>query len=173
MTLYHKKKKICHLNKTKCLKCNLTQERQDNNLEIKLLLKRSIGEILTKKSMPTAQNLQAHAHHGPTAEFAFDAQQIHFFDVLFVDELWEILVQETNRYARQKNTNMCGKIPVRKNSNALLVFFLDLQSTMSVNWMMPGAQIGLSVTLSLPSFLPEKDFGKFGVSNEYHARLVQ
>ena len=31
--------------------------------------------------------------------------QFHFFDKLFTNELWDLLVTETNRYARQNNVN--------------------------------------------------------------------
>lgn len=43
--------------------------------------------------------------HGPTFAFVIDSEPIVFFDQLFTNELWDLLVTETNRYARQKHVN--------------------------------------------------------------------
>ena len=43
--------------------------------------------------------------HGPTFDFPVDSDPVIFFDKLFTNELWELLVIETNRYARQNNVN--------------------------------------------------------------------
>ena len=43
--------------------------------------------------------------HGPTFDFEVDSDPAVFFDKLFTNELWELLVTETNRYARQNNVN--------------------------------------------------------------------
>ena len=43
--------------------------------------------------------------HGPTFDFPLDSDPVIFFDKLFTNELWELLVIETNRYARQNNVN--------------------------------------------------------------------
>ena len=42
---------------------------------------------------------------GPTFDFPLDSDPVIFFDKLFTNELWELLVIETNRYARQNNVN--------------------------------------------------------------------
>lgn len=42
--------------------------------------------------------------HGPTREYSTDSDPVVFFDQLFTDELWELLVEETNRFARQNKT---------------------------------------------------------------------
>ncbi len=34
-----------------------------------------------------------------------DSDPVAFFDKLFTNELWDLLVTETNRYARQNNAN--------------------------------------------------------------------
>ena len=39
--------------------------------------------------------------HGPVEDFAVDSEPVIFFDQLFTDELWDLLVTETNWYARQ------------------------------------------------------------------------
>ena len=41
--------------------------------------------------------------HGPTFDFEVDCEPIVFFDEFFTNELWDLLVKETNRYARQKH----------------------------------------------------------------------
>ena len=43
--------------------------------------------------------------HGQTFSFVIDSEPIVFFDQLFTNELWDLLVTETNRYARQKHDN--------------------------------------------------------------------
>ena len=42
--------------------------------------------------------------HGPIKDFV-DSEPVIFFDQLFTDELWDPLVTETNRYARQAKVN--------------------------------------------------------------------
>ena len=44
--------------------------------------------------------------HGPTFDFPVDSDSVISFDKLFTNELWELLVIETNRYARQNNVNI-------------------------------------------------------------------
>ncbi|XP_022804152.1 piggyBac transposable element-derived protein 3-like [Stylophora pistillata] len=43
--------------------------------------------------------------HGPVHSFDVDSEPVVFFDQLFTDELWDLLVTKTNRYARQANVN--------------------------------------------------------------------
>ena len=43
--------------------------------------------------------------HGPVEDFAVDSEPVIFFDQLFTDELWNLLVTETNRYATQAGVN--------------------------------------------------------------------
>ena len=43
--------------------------------------------------------------HGPVKVFPLDSEPVVFFDKLFTDELWDLMVTETNRYARQANVN--------------------------------------------------------------------
>lgn len=39
--------------------------------------------------------------HGPVENFAVDSDPVVFFDKIFTDELWDLLVTEANRYAGQ------------------------------------------------------------------------
>jgi hypothetical protein len=41
--------------------------------------------------------------HGPTVPLGIESRPIDFFDQLLPDYMIETIVQETNRYARQKN----------------------------------------------------------------------
>ena len=43
--------------------------------------------------------------HGPVHNFDVDSEPVAFFDQLFTNKLWDLLVTETNRYARQANVN--------------------------------------------------------------------
>lgn len=43
--------------------------------------------------------------NGPVHNFDVDSEPVVFFDRLFTDELWDLLITETNRYARQANVN--------------------------------------------------------------------
>ena len=43
--------------------------------------------------------------HGPVEDFAVDSEPVIFFDQPFTDELWNLLVTETNRYATQARVN--------------------------------------------------------------------
>ena len=40
---------------------------------------------------------------GPTNVMHADKQEINFFELIFMDEIYGILVRETNLYAQQKN----------------------------------------------------------------------
>ena len=40
--------------------------------------------------------------HGQTFDFEVDSLPVVFFDALLTNELWDLLVTETNRYARRK-----------------------------------------------------------------------
>ena len=43
--------------------------------------------------------------HGPVEDFAVNSEPVIFFNQLFTDELWNLLVTETNRYPRQAGVN--------------------------------------------------------------------
>ena len=79
--------------------------------------------------------------HGPTFDFPVNSDPVIFFDKLFTNELWELLVMKTNRYARQNNVNNWQD--TAKEEIRCFNGFLFGISINKVAEMIFGAQIGL------------------------------
>ena len=54
--------------------------------------------------------------HGPTFDFPFDSDPVIFFDKLFTNELWELLVIETKEKVLMKNLSLCVIIQMKQQN---------------------------------------------------------
>lgn len=84
---------------------NESEEETENDMEDNPLVTR--GDCLwgPKDEQTVHQYPEYTGNHGPTQLLGIDANPVDFFDLLFPDQLWTLIVQETNKYRFQRGVS--------------------------------------------------------------------